>query len=90
MSQWPSWAFGILIGVVLMFLANWALGQAPDTVSKLVDDLTLVKQFVGGVGLAIGLGSLGKTAAATGLTQLEPQTVVGPATLTIASALLLA
>ncbi len=66
MSQWPGWVVGIVIGVVLMFIAHWAIGQAPDTVDKLVADVTLVREFIGAVGVAIGLGSLSFKAANVG------------------------
>jgi hypothetical protein len=89
MSQWPGWIVGILIGVVLMFIAHWAIGQAPDTVEKLVADVELVQTFVGAVGVAIGLGSLSFKAASVGLLNMDANTVAGPGALAIASALLL-
>jgi len=88
--QWPGWVVGILIGIVLMFLANLVLGQAPNTVAKLVADADLVRKAVGLVGVAVGLGTLSFKAASTpgGLAALDTNTVAGPGTLAVASALL--
>lgn len=86
---WPGWFWGLLIGIVLTVVAHWAIGQAPDTVSKLVADIELVEKAVGFVGVAIGLGSLSVAAVRVGFAKLDMPAIAGPGVLAIASALLL-
>lgn len=86
----PRWIVGLVIGVLALFVANWAIGQAPDVVSQIVADMDLAAQVIGFIGVSIGLGSLSFSAVTKGINALGTEDVAGPGVFAIAGAILLA
>jgi multisubunit Na+/H+ antiporter MnhC subunit len=88
----PRWLYGLAVGALALFVANWALANLAEFVAAFTAALDLTKIVIGFVTLAAGLGTLSIEAAKKngGIAALSVQEVSGGASLAVVGALLLA
>lgn len=88
----PRWVYGLAVGALALFVANWANGNLTAFVASFTAAVDLTKIVIGFVTLAAGLGSLSISAARQpgGIAALRVQQVSGGASLAVVGAILLA
>jgi uncharacterized membrane protein len=88
----PRLVYGLVVGALALFVANWALTNLADTVAAFTAAVDLTKTVIGFVTLAAGLGTLSIAAAQKtgGIAALTVQEVSGGGSLAVVGAILLA